>query len=35
MRAWIFQVRAFTPGLITVAARNSLVTEANLWIQSN
>ena len=35
MRAWILQVRAFTPGLITVAARNSLVTEANLWIQSN
>lgn len=35
MRAWIFQVRALTPGLITVPARNSLVTEANLWIQSN
>jgi len=35
MRAWILQVRAFTPALITVAARNSLVAEANLWIQSN
>ena len=35
MRAWIFQVRALTPRLITVPARNSLVAEANLWIQSN
>jgi predicted extracellular nuclease len=35
MRLWILQVRAFTPGQITVAARNSLVAEASLWIQSN